>query len=97
MRKAIDGPAGDELLTACRTPGLGGPGHLRRRRPLHLCQEAHQNAAGRQGLKIRVPQTDLWIAAMTAMGANPTPMPIGEVYTGLKTGLIDAAENNLPS
>ena len=34
---------------------------------------------------------------MTAMGANPTPMPIGEVYTGLKTGLIDAAENNLPS
>jgi TRAP-type C4-dicarboxylate transport system substrate-binding protein len=24
-------------------------------------------------------------------------MPIGEVYTGLKTGLIDAAENNVPS
>jgi TRAP-type C4-dicarboxylate transport system substrate-binding protein len=32
-----------------------------------------------------------------AMGANATPMPIGEVYTGLKTGLIDAAENNIPS
>ncbi len=31
------------------------------------------------------------------MGANPSPMPIGEVYTGLKTGLIDAAENNIPS
>ena len=31
------------------------------------------------------------------MGANATPMPIGEVYTGLKTGLIDAAENNIPS
>ena len=30
------------------------------------------------------------------MGANATPMPIGEVYTGLKTGLIDAAENNYP-
>ena len=28
--------------------------------------------------------------------ANPSPMPIGEVYTGLKTGLIDAAENNVP-
>jgi len=34
---------------------------------------------------------------MAAIGANATPMPIGEVYTGLKTGLIDAAENNLPS
>jgi TRAP-type C4-dicarboxylate transport system substrate-binding protein len=31
------------------------------------------------------------------MGANATPMPYGEVYTGLKTGLVDAAENNYPS
>ena len=31
------------------------------------------------------------------MGASPTPMPFAEVYTGLKTGLIDAAENNIPS
>ena len=31
------------------------------------------------------------------MGANATPMPFGEVYTALKTGLVDAAENNYPS
>ena len=31
------------------------------------------------------------------MGANATPMPYGEVYTALKTGLVDAAENNWPS
>jgi TRAP-type C4-dicarboxylate transport system substrate-binding protein len=31
------------------------------------------------------------------MGANATPMPYGEVYTALKTGLIDGAENNFPS
>jgi TRAP-type C4-dicarboxylate transport system substrate-binding protein len=31
------------------------------------------------------------------MGANATPMPYGEVYTALKTGLIDGAENNYPS
>src|SRR5262249_51227238 len=34
---------------------------------------------------------------INAMGASPTPMPFAEVYTGLKTGLIDAAENNIPS
>jgi TRAP-type C4-dicarboxylate transport system substrate-binding protein len=32
-----------------------------------------------------------------ALGANPTPMPYGEVYTALKTGIVDAAENNFPS
>jgi TRAP-type C4-dicarboxylate transport system substrate-binding protein len=53
--------------------------------------------ADMKGLKIRVQQTDLWVAAMQALGANPSPMPIGEVYTGLKTNLIDAAENNIPS
>jgi TRAP-type C4-dicarboxylate transport system substrate-binding protein len=31
------------------------------------------------------------------MGANPTPIPMAEVYTALKTGLVDAAENNYPS
>ncbi len=97
MRKAIDGPAGDELLTACEHQGLvglaiydAGARSIYAKKPIKTPLDA-------KGLKIRVPQTDLWIAAMTAMGANPTPMPIGEVYTGLKTGLIDAAENNLPS
>ena len=53
--------------------------------------------ADAKGLKIRVQQSDLWVALVGAMGANATPMPYGEVYTALKTGLIDAAENNIPS
>jgi TRAP-type C4-dicarboxylate transport system substrate-binding protein len=53
--------------------------------------------ADAKGLKIRVQPSDLWVAVAAAMGANATPMPTGEVYTALKTGLIDAAENNIPS
>ena len=56
-----------------------------------------KTVADTKGMKIRVQQSDLWVALMGAMGANATPMPYGEVYTGLKTGLIDAAENNFPS
>ena len=48
-------------------------------------------------MKIRVQQSDLWVALLQAMGANATPMPYGEVYTALKTGLVDGAENNWPS
>jgi TRAP-type C4-dicarboxylate transport system substrate-binding protein len=53
--------------------------------------------ADMKGLKVRVQQSDLWVSLVNAMGASPTPMPFAEVYTGLKTGLIDAAENNVPS
>ena len=48
-------------------------------------------------MKIRVQQSDLWVSLLQAMGANATPMPYGEVYTALKTGLVDGAENNWPS
>ena len=56
-----------------------------------------KNLADLKGLKIRVQPSDLWIGTISAMGASATPMPYAEVYTGLKTGLIDAAENNYPS
>jgi TRAP-type C4-dicarboxylate transport system substrate-binding protein len=50
-----------------------------------------------KGLKVRVQQSDLFVGMVEALGANPTPMPYGEVYTALKTGIVDAAENNWPS
>ncbi|MEG1769123.1 MAG: TRAP transporter substrate-binding protein DctP, partial [Comamonas sp.] len=50
-----------------------------------------------KGMKVRVQQSDLFVAMIEAMGANPTPMPYGEVYTALKTGIVDGAENNWPS
>ena len=50
-----------------------------------------------KGLKVRVQPSDMWISVMDAMGANATPVPYAELYTGLKTGLVDAAENNYPS
>ncbi|SFB53793.1 tripartite ATP-independent transporter solute receptor, DctP family [Amycolatopsis marina] len=46
-----------------------------------------------QGLKIRVPQNDLWVKTFTAFGANPTPMDFKEVYSALQLGAIDGQEN----
>ena len=34
---------------------------------------------------------------MTALGAKCDPMPYGEVYSSIQTGVIDGAENNWPS
>ncbi|WP_439579232.1 TRAP transporter substrate-binding protein [Elioraea sp.] len=50
-----------------------------------------------RGLKIRVQTSDLFIDLMRALGANPVPLPFGELYTALQTGVVDGAENNWPS
>lgn len=48
-------------------------------------------------VKMRVPNSPAWIAMGKALGANPTPMAFGEVYMGLKTGVVDAQDNPLPT
>jgi tripartite ATP-independent transporter DctP family solute receptor len=46
------------------------------------------------GKKLRVQESDLHIAMAEALGASATPMAFGELYTGLQSGVVDAAENN---
>ena len=48
------------------------------------------------GMKIRVPNSNIYTKTFEALGATPTPMPLAEVYTSLQQGLIDGAENPLP-
>jgi TRAP-type C4-dicarboxylate transport system substrate-binding protein len=54
-----------------------------------------RNLADARNLKIRVLQTDLWMAIASAMGAKAAPMEMDQVVTAVRTGLIDAAENSI--
>jgi TRAP-type transport system periplasmic protein len=47
-----------------------------------------------KGVKVRVMNNEVYIGLFNALGAMPTPMAYGEVYTALSTGVIDAAEND---
>ena len=49
-----------------------------------------------KGLKIRVPQAPIFIDTFKALGANPTPVPWGELYTAMQTKVVDAFENSSP-
>ena len=97
MRKSLDGPIGDEILQGCEKEGLVGLAFYDSGARSIYAKKPVKTLADAKGLKIRVQQSDLWVALVSAMGANATPMPAGEVFTALKTGLIDAAENNIPS
>jgi TRAP-type transport system periplasmic protein len=46
-----------------------------------------------QGLKIRTPSGDAWNLTFRAVGANPTPIDIAELYSALQQGVVDGQEN----
>lgn len=50
-----------------------------------------------KGLKIRVMQNKINMEMVAALGASATPMPAGEIFSALQTGVIDGAENNYPT
>jgi len=50
-----------------------------------------------KGLKVRVPENDVFKAMAESWGAKPTPMNFNELYLALKTGTVDAQENPLPT
>ncbi|MEM9233775.1 MAG: TRAP transporter substrate-binding protein DctP, partial [Pseudomonadota bacterium] len=98
QRRVADGEVGEAILESLkdyRLRGLaiydtGGRGFYTTERPI-----PHPSAL--EGLKIRVPNSDIYLATVRALGANPTPMNFSEVYQGLVQKVIDGAENNWPS
>lgn len=50
-----------------------------------------------KGMKIRVMQSPTSIEMVQILGGAPTPISWGELYTALQQGVVDGAENNLPS
>jgi len=95
MRRAVDGPVGRAVLDGFARRDLvglaiydaGSRSFYNVRRPIVEPKDLH-------GLKIRVPPSDIFIDLVRTLGANPTPLPYGEVYSAMQTHLIEGAENN---
>lgn len=48
-----------------------------------------------KGLKLRVPESEIYLDTTSAFGASPTPIAYSELYSALQTGVVDGAENPL--
>jgi tripartite ATP-independent transporter DctP family solute receptor len=98
LHKVLDGPIGQEILDALGESDLVGlafydsgvRSFYTTRKPLRAIDDF-------KGMRIRVQQTELFKAMVESLGGVPVPMPYGEVQDALRTGVIDGAENNLPS
>ncbi|MEE3361151.1 MAG: TRAP transporter substrate-binding protein [Pseudomonadota bacterium] len=98
MHNVMDGPIGDEILAAFEQHDLVGLAYFDGgSRSFYNSQKPITSMEDLAGMKFRVMQSDIFVDMVGALGANATPMPYGEVYSSIQTGVIDGAENNWPS
>jgi tripartite ATP-independent transporter DctP family solute receptor len=64
-------------------------------RNIYTGRKPVRSLADLKGLKIRVIQSPSYITLFRALGASPTPMAFGELYSALQQGVVDGAENDL--
>jgi len=98
MWKVLKGDIGMELLASLEPFGFIGLGWFEAgARSFYNSKKPVYTPADLKGMKIRVQESELMLGLVRSFGAIPTPMPYGEVYSGLQTGVVDGAENNPPS
>lgn len=98
LRRALDGAVGAQVLAGFARRDLVGLAiYDSGARCFYNTQRALHTPADLAGLKLRVPPSDIFIRLLRELGANPTPLAYGEVFSALETRLIDGAENNIRS
>lgn len=98
MFKVLDGPIGDKIIAGLEDYKLTGLCWFDAgSRNFYNTKKDITTPEDLKGLKIRVQENKLMTDMVRTLGASPTPMAYSEVYSGLRTGVIDGAENNLLS
>ncbi len=98
MHNVMDGEIGQQILDAFAAHDLIGLAFYDGgSRSFYNSEHPINSMADMKGMKFRVMQSDMFVDMVAALGANATPMPYGEVYSSIQTGVIDGAENNWPS
>lgn len=94
----LDGPIGQELVSDLPKFGIhafsngfweNGYRHItNNKRPINSPDDL-------KGLKQRVVEDRVYVETMRAFGALVTPVPFGELFTALQTGVVDGQDNPL--
>ncbi len=92
--KVLDGPIGKELEAKLEAQGLHVLGWWELGfRNMTTRNKVIKTPADLAGLKMRVQEAKVWLGLMRALGAIPTPIPFGELYSALQQGVVDGQEN----
>ncbi|MDC5719942.1 TRAP transporter substrate-binding protein [Vibrio europaeus] len=95
--KVTDGEVGREILGSSKQSGFIGVTYYDAGARSFYTSKPIKTPDDLKGLKVRVQPSPSAIPMVKALGGNPTPLAYGELYTALQQGVVDAAENNIPS
>lgn len=98
MFRYLDGKIGDRLAEQLKASGYvvlgwynGGA------RSFYCAGKAPVKPEDMVGLRVRVPQSEVYTEMVKLLGATPVVLPYKDVLDGFQQGKIDCAEGNLPS
>lgn len=96
--QVLTGKIGRDLLLAGQSVHLRGLAYYDAgSRSFYSVHKEIRVPSDLKGMKIRVQQSQTAMQMVGALGGSPTPISWGELYTALQQGVVDGAENNLPS
>ncbi len=96
--KVYEGEIGRDLLHGLVKYRLMGLGYYDAgNRSFYTRSRLIQTPEDMTGLKLRTQESAMAIALVNTLGGAATPISWGELYTSLQQGVVDGAENNLPS
>ena len=93
--KVLEGSVGETILASSKKAGFIGLAYYDSGARSFYSKKAINTPDDLKGVKIRVQQSPTTIKMIQTLGATPTPMPYGEVYSALQMGVVDGAENNV--
>lgn len=95
-RKVLDGSIGQGVLDSLQSQGIIGLCYFENGfRNVTNSKKPITKPEDLKGLKIRTMENPVHMASFKVMGADPTPMAFGELFTALQQGTIDGQENPL--
>ncbi|MBK1789936.1 TRAP transporter substrate-binding protein [Persicirhabdus sediminis] len=96
--KVLDSELGNEMLASGLDKKLRGLTYYDAgSRSFYMTKKSVVTPDDLKGQKIRVMNSNIAINSMRQLGASPTPISYGELYSALQQGTVDGAENNWPS
>jgi TRAP-type transport system periplasmic protein len=94
VHRVVDGPLGKQIFDGTRAKtGIRTLASYDTTFRKTFSKRAINSMADLKGMKVRVPEVPAYIETFKLLGASPTPVPWGDLYTSLSTGVVEGFEN----